>query len=145
MSLYINVNTNEYPVYQTEIKSLFPNTSFESEFKPPYPYEEVIESIMPTVTAYQTYKEINPKFLEGKWYRNFEVIDYTVEEITAINNKKSDSVRKLRDKKLLDSDWTQVLDAPVDKAAWATYRQSLRDITIQPGFPQEIQWPTPPV
>lgn len=36
-------------------------------------------------------------------------------------------LRIRRDKLLVDSDWTQVADAPVDKQAWATYRQQLRD------------------
>ena len=45
---------------------------------------------------------------------------------------------------LSDSDWTQVADAPVDKAAWATYRQALRDITEQDGFPVSASFPTAP-
>lgn len=54
------------------------------------------------------------------------------------------SVREQRNQKLKDSDWTQVADAPVDKAAWATYRQALRDISAQTGFPWEVTWPTQP-
>ena len=58
------------------------------------------------------------------------------------------SVRQQRGEKLKDSDWTQVadalLDAPVDKAAWATYRQALRNVTGQEGFPWTITWPTQP-
>ena len=54
------------------------------------------------------------------------------------------SVRQQRGEKLKDSDWTQVADAPVDKAAWATYRQALRDVTDQEGFPWTIDWPTNP-
>jgi len=45
---------------------------------------------------------------------------------------------------LVSSDWTQVADAPVDQAAWATYRQELRDITSQETFPNEVTWPVPP-
>jgi hypothetical protein len=45
---------------------------------------------------------------------------------------------------LAASDWTQVADAPVDQAAWATYRQALRDITTKEGFPNDIVWPTKP-
>ena len=51
-------------------------------------------------------------------------------------------IRKERDAKLTKSDWTQVADAPVDQAAWATYRQALRHIPAQVGFPNEITWPT---
>lgn len=52
--------------------------------------------------------------------------------------------RARRDSLLSESDWTQVADAPVDKAAWATYRQELRDIPAQEGFPNTINWPTEP-
>lgn len=44
-------------------------------------------------------------------------------------------MRKERNRLLQESDWTQLDDAPVDKNAWAIYRQALRDLpTIwQPG------------
>ena len=53
-------------------------------------------------------------------------------------------VRATRDARLSGSDWTQVADAPVDKAAWATYRQALRDVPTQAGFPYDITWPSKP-
>ena len=52
--------------------------------------------------------------------------------------------RDQRDALLADSDWTQVPDAPVDQAAWATYRQALRDVPEQAGFPSDINWPQIP-
>lgn len=54
------------------------------------------------------------------------------------------SVRRNRDRLLTASDWTQVADAPVDQAAWATYRQALRDVPQQAGFPDNITWPEVP-
>lgn len=54
------------------------------------------------------------------------------------------AVRIERNKLLTSSDWTQVADAPVDQAAWATYRQELRDIPLQEGFPENVVWPTKP-
>ena len=46
---------------------------------------------------------------------------------------------------LAASDWTQLPDVPVgNQAAWATYRQALRDVTAQPGFPGAITWPVQP-
>lgn len=53
-------------------------------------------------------------------------------------------VREKRNQALKDCDWTQVADAPVDQAAWAEYRQSLRDITTQTGFPWTVEWPVAP-
>jgi len=52
--------------------------------------------------------------------------------------------RDRRDKLLADSDWTQVADAPVDQSAWAAYRQALRDIPQQNGFPASVDWPAKP-
>jgi hypothetical protein len=57
---------------------------------------------------------------------------------------KADAARIIRQAALADSDWTQLSDVNVDKAAWATYRQALRDITDQPGFPDDIIWPAKP-
>jgi hypothetical protein len=50
----------------------------------------------------------------------------------------------LRDKLLAACDWTQVADASVDQAAWSTYRQALRDIPDQAGFPDNVTWPEKP-
>jgi hypothetical protein len=55
--------------------------------------------------------------------------------------------RRQRNSMLRTSDWTQLADSPIDetqRAAWAVYRQALRDITAQAGFPEHINWPTPP-
>ena len=56
----------------------------------------------------------------------------------------SDNIRYERDRRLVKSDWSQLSDAPVDAAAWATYRQALRDLPFQDGFPFNITWPTQP-
>lgn len=56
------------------------------------------------------------------------------------------NVRQQRDKKLLNSDWTQVSDNALTtqkKQEWITYRQALRDITNQPD-PFTIEWPIKP-
>ncbi len=63
--------------------------------------------------------------------------DNTVEVLTNF-------IRQRRNELLKESDWTQVADVPVDKVAWAVYRQALRDITAQNGFPWNVQWPTQP-
>lgn len=55
--------------------------------------------------------------------------------------------RAQRDKLLADTDWTQVLDAPIDtetREAYRAYRQALRDIPEQDGFPETIVWPELP-
>lgn len=56
----------------------------------------------------------------------------------------SERMRHYRNQLLAACDWTQTADAPVDKAAWAQYRQALRDLpaTWQPG--PTVTFPTPP-
>lgn len=56
----------------------------------------------------------------------------------------AEQVRNERDRLLTASDWTQVQDAPVDATAWAAYRQALRDVPQQEGFPTNIIWPEKP-
>ena len=46
----------------------------------------------------------------------------------ATDEQKREQVRLWRNAQLARTDWTQVADAPVDAAAWATYRQALRDL-----------------
>ncbi|MGI9212093.1 MAG: tail fiber assembly protein [Methylococcaceae bacterium] len=61
--------------------------------------------------------------------------------------KLTQSLRMQRNDMLSNCDWTQLSDAPLDdvkKQAWIEYRQALRDVTSQEGFPQTIEWPKSP-
>jgi hypothetical protein len=53
-------------------------------------------------------------------------------------------LRYWRDAELARTDWTQVADAPVDQAAWATYRQALRDLPASNKDPRAIELPVAP-
>jgi hypothetical protein len=54
------------------------------------------------------------------------------------------AARAERNARLSACDWTQLADAPVDGLAWAVYRQELREVPQQSGFPFSIQWPEKP-
>jgi len=100
--------------------------------------------------------------IEGKWYTKYAVgpvftdrpatetepAQTAAEQMAAYKAQKdaeqAKSVRSTRNDKLKDCDWTQLADSTADKAAWATHRQALRDITSQPGFPWTIEWPEQP-
>lgn len=59
----------------------------------------------------------------------------------------ADIVRADRNARLSACDWTQLTDAPLApeaKTAWAVYRQALRDVPGQAGFPDTIAWPVAP-
>jgi hypothetical protein len=69
-----------------------------------------------------------------------DVEPLTQEELDQRTTTQWQVIRSGRNQMLKDTDWTQVADSPVDKAAWALYRQALRNITQQPD-PFNITWP----
>jgi hypothetical protein len=83
-------------------------------------------------------------YIEDGWCYTVAVADKTEEEIAADLNSKAAQIRSQRNQLLTASDWTQVLDAPINRTAWATYRQALRDITSQEDFPNNVVWPKNP-
>ena len=59
--------------------------------------------------------------------------------------QKTDGIRQQRNSLLSQSDWTQNADIPESvKILWQPYRQALRDIPQQEGFPENIIWPVAP-
>jgi len=152
-------------VSEQAFRAMFPNTSM------PKPLTEaIINSFGGDVvfegpqatggTVYQYSQGAGVEQVNGKWYTKYVLgpifTDTTVDGVTTTaaeqesaykamkDAEQAKSVRTQRGEKLKDTDWTQVADAPVDKAAWATYRQALRDVTAQEGFPWTIDWPTQP-
>lgn len=78
-----------------------------------------------------------------------EVLSQATWEALRIDEMRSrpnspETSRKLRDKLLAESDWTQLPDSTADKAAWAVYRQSLRDLPSQNSFLDGPVWPFTP-
>lgn len=106
-------------------------------------------------TVYQYSMRSSVEQINGKWYTKYILGpvfvdgDTTAAQQEAAYKAQKDaefaaSARSQRDTLLTQTDWTQVADAPVDKAAWATYRQALRDVPQQIGFPTTITWPVKP-
>jgi hypothetical protein len=85
-----------------------------------------------------------PVLKDGKWMLTKTVVALTAEQIASRDAAKAKEVRSQRDRLLAETDWTQIGDAPVDAIVWQTYRQALRDITSQAGFPHNVVWPTKP-
>lgn len=92
-------------------------------------------------------KEIEPSFSvsENEVIQTRQWRSYTPEELGEIGKLKESEVRFRRNEKLAASDWTQGKDIPdAISSAWAVYRQQLRDVPSQPGFPQSVNWPVAP-
>jgi len=65
----------------------------------------------------------------------------------AIDQHKRDALRVERNRRIALCDWTQLPDAPLageQKAAWATYRQALRDLPESAADLDNVVWPVQP-
>ena len=146
---------------QGEVRGMYPNTSFPSQWTfalvEELGLDPVFESPTPTTTRYQTaYKDGVEQDAQGRWLWKWSIgpVFTDNEEATAaeqeaayiarIDAEAAKAVRATRDSKLAECDWTQLSDSQVDKAVWATYRQELRDVPAQTGFPYDINWPVKP-
>ena len=89
-----------------------------------------------------------PKY-RGKPSSNFDVWNGTAWVDPRSQTQKDAAVavevRARRDELLAACDWTQLPDVPAStRNAWHGYRQELRDISTQPGFPHSVVWPISP-
>jgi hypothetical protein len=101
---------------------------------------------------YQNLKRVEQNgfgLLNNSHYQNLWLVrDATAEEAQA---ETDDAIEKVTEERLFllrASDWTQLADVPLSaekKAEWNTYRQALRDITAQAGYPFNVVFPTEPV
>lgn len=99
---------------------------------------EVIENTSISQVA-DVWSPEREEYIKGIAYNG----EYTIEDVP----ETADEARTKRDELLAATDWTQVLDAPIDAAtreAYREYRQALRDIPQQEGFPENITWPELP-
>ena len=60
----------------------------------------------------------------------------------------ADAARARRDALITATDYLLMPDYPISAEQLAevrAYRQALRDVPLQAGFPQTIDWPMPPI
>ena len=116
-------------------------------------------------TVYQYSQASGVEQVDGKWYTKYVLgpvftdspatetepaktaAENEAEYKAAKDTEQAKSVRSTRDSKLAESDWRVIKAAETATtldAAWATYRQALRDVTAQSGFPWTITWPDAP-
>jgi hypothetical protein len=135
-------------MYEAEFRALFPNTGFPvqltEEIINEFGGDVVFEGPQAQPTRYQVAFRDGVEQIDGKWYTKYSVADMEQEAKDALDASQAASQRAFRNTLLSDCDWTQLPDAPVNTQAWANYRQGLRDVTSQAGFPWDIQWPEKP-
>lgn len=140
-----------YTVFDLRVDN--PNTSFpknmtEEQFaaqnmypvtygNPPY-HDEATQKLV---------QQTEPVLTNGSWVVGWDVVEKTADEIAIDTAQKEDDVRFDRNQKLISCDWTQLQDCVLSSeliAAWAKYRQQLRDLPQQQGFPYTVIWPSKP-
>jgi len=88
-------------------------------------------------------KDSNPILVNNVWTLGWSIQNLAPEEQSAKSAEQAKSVRATRDQKLAETDWSQGKDiADSVSAKYTTYRQALRDVPAQSGFPWTVQWPT---
>lgn len=118
--------------------------------------EAVLEAPKPDAGPYQTVVRNGVvKDAKGNWVTAWEVRDMFSDDEESTKAEKeaayqagldaeaAKAVRAERDRKLAETDWMALSDVTMS-AEMATYRQALRDITAQAGFPHSITWPVKP-
>jgi hypothetical protein len=132
---------------QGEVRSLYPNTSFPSQWSVELVEElgldPVFETPAPTVTRYQTAYKDGVEQVAGKWVWKWSVSEMDDTAKAAKDAEAAKAVRSSRDAKLAETDWTALSDVTMSPEM-AAYRQALRDVPSQAGFPYDITWPEKP-
>jgi|TARA_R100000084_G_C4655411_1_gene152532 hypothetical protein len=137
----LNNTPNKFPYNLGELKKENPNTSFPNPMSNSTLADFDVYPVTPTTApAFDNTTHRLRNWVENtnqEWRQTWTIQQLPEEQASA-------NVRGKRDRLLADSDWTQLPDAPVDAAAWETYRTALRDITDQTGFPWNVTWPVAP-
>ena len=132
-------------ITESEFRALHPNTGFPIQLTEQiindFGGDVVFEGPQAQPTRYQIGFRDGVELVNGKWFTKYSVADLSADAIAAKDAEQAKAVRTQRSQLLAESDWTQLADAPVDKTLWSVYRQALRDISSQKGFPWDVIWP----
>jgi len=154
--MYVKVNDGAVQVYPYSIDQLRadnPNTSFPNE-----PSEESLAGWSVFPVEHQAQPDYDnetqriehsnePVLVDDKWVITKTVVNLTDEQIAANQASRdlgaANKARRKRNDLLAETDWMGMSDVTMS-ADWATYRQALRDVPAQAGFPHTIDWPSKP-
>ena len=98
--------------------------------------QTVVRDAQPHNNEIAVDEETGETYETGRWVIGFTVVNKPQDEA-------EQAVRNQRNRLLAETDWMALSDNTM-MPAWATYRQALRDISGQAGFPYSVEWPTKP-
>ena len=143
-----NGTAEVYPYSIVQLKSDNPQVSF-----PKNPDDTLLASysVFPVTAAERPVHDpitqnttlVAPVLDDGVWMQAWEITAASAEEIEQRTEDLVQTLRGQRDQLLLETDWMALSDNTMTPE-WASYRQALRDITAQEGFPYEVEWPIEP-
>lgn len=136
------------PITVGDYRELFADTSFGANG----PSDEFLAANnAKKVSVFKTHDRLTQKLVQcaayddGEFVSMVQIESLTAEEIQAAKDSAMAQIRAQRNQLLKDCDWTQIADCTADKAAWATYRQALRDLPSSITEPRTFSaWPNNP-
>lgn len=139
-----NGKPSKFPYTLGEFRRDNPNTSFPKVISDETLAEFSVYRVSPTsppqIDNRTHYVTQWVELVNGTWLQTWNIQQLDEEQAAA-------NVRSYRDRLLQESDWTQLADSPLNadaKMAWALYRETLRMVPQQAGFPWDVQWPPVP-
>lgn len=147
----INGVVEKYPYSIGDLRKDNPQTSF-----PKNPSNELLAgwNVFPVNSVSypdhdhtKNVTEANPVLQDGNWTQTWIVTNATQEEINRRTADRATTIRAERDGKLQETDWLVIKAYETNTnipAEWEIYRQALRDVPSQPGFPWNVTWPVKP-
>ena len=151
-------------ITESEFRALHKNTSFPVpltlDIFNSFGVDPILEGPQATTTPpYEISVRQGIEEINGQWFTKYVVgpvftdtedktaAEQEVEYKAGIDARTAETIRAERNRLLAETDWTQTLDSPFDadgKLAWALYRETLRMIPEQDGFPHNVNWPPKP-
>lgn len=144
-----NGSVDRFPYSVGDLRRDNPNTSFpkniSAEIMATYGMVPVAQLAEPDHNPLTHFVEYDPApVLEGgKWVLLPSVRELSAEQLSDRYASAADFVRSERSRLLAETDWAALSDVVITPEM-AAYRQALRNITSQPGFPHDVSWPVKP-
>jgi hypothetical protein len=137
---------------QGELRQMHPNTSLPKVWdQATLEYlgvDPVFESPAPATTRFQSASKTGVvQDSLGNWVWAWTVTDWDQEAIDAATQQQATAIRATRDQRLAETDWLVIKAFETNTnipGVWEVYRQALRDVPAQAGFPFEVTWPEKP-
>ncbi len=138
-------------VSQGEFRSRNKGTSFPKVWTPELVDElgmdPVFETPAPEITVYQTAFKDGVEQVADKWVWKWAVSDMDDEAKATKDAEAAKAVRAQRDRLIAETDWIVIKNLELNQnvpGIWEVYRQNLRDVPSQAGFPHNVTWPVKP-